>query len=135
MEYPLECSRRIEQATHILFQQALQEPRESKIIAALRNYNAAVDGRLKIEHWYRKEIEYRRHLIYLETARQLACKGLNILLSNVLALPEKAGSLCNPGSPSHAIAILRDECVSIISDIKKSWPAEFDDGVVWPVLS
>src|SRR5437016_3676514 len=47
LEYPLESSRRIEHVTHILFQEALKEQRESKIIAAFRNYNAALDGRLK----------------------------------------------------------------------------------------
>ena len=71
MEYPLESSRRIEHATHILFQQALKERRESKIIAAFRNYNAALDARLKIEQWYHKEAEYRRHLIPMKEVRLL----------------------------------------------------------------
>ena len=133
-EFPLACSRQIERATHILFQQALKEGRESKIVGALRNYNAALDGRLKIEQWYHKEVAYRRHLIPMDTARQLACKGLTVVVSNLLALPKKVGPLCNPQSPAHAIAILRDECASIIADIKKSWPSEFHDGAVWPAL-
>jgi hypothetical protein len=131
----LESGRRAEEGTYMLFQQALEERRESKIVAALRNYNAAVDGRLKIEQWYRKEIEYRRHLIPMEIVRQLVYKVLSVLVSNLLALPEKVGSLCNPESPSHAIAVLRDECASIIADIKKSCPTEFLDGVVWPTFS
>jgi hypothetical protein len=94
-----------------------------------------LDGRLKIEQWYRREIEYRRHLIPMETARRLACKGLNVVVSNVLALPEKVGPLSNLESPAHAIAILRDECTSVIADIKKSWPEQFLDDVVWPAVS
>jgi len=132
LDFCFESARRAEQGAYILFQQALEVRRELKIVAALRNYNAALEGRLKIERWYRKEIEYRRHLIPMATARELACKGLNVLVSKLLALPDKAGSLCNPKSPSHGIAILRDECMSIVVDIKKSWPKEFDDGVVWP---
>src|SRR5262249_12668301 len=127
-------ARRAEQGAYILFQQALEDRRDSKIFVALRNYNAALEGRLKIELWYRREIEYRRHLILVETARQLASKGLNTLVSKLLSIPDKVGSLCNPKSPSHGIAILRDECMSIVVDIKKSWPKEFDDGVVWPTL-
>ena len=135
LEFPVECSRRTEQAAYILFQQALEGRRESKIIAALRNYNVALDGRLKIEQWYHKEVEHRQHLIPMETARRLACRNLNVLVSNVLALPEKIGPLCNPESPAHSIAILRDECTTLIADIQKSWPAEFLDDVAWPTLS
>jgi hypothetical protein len=132
LEFLLESGRRAEVATSILFQQALKERQESKIVASLRNYNAAVDGRLKIERSYHKELEHRQHLIPREIVRQLVCKILSVLVSNLLALPEKVGSLCDPESPSHAIAILRDECMSIITDIKKSWPAEFLDDLVWP---
>jgi hypothetical protein len=135
LEFPLDCARRAEEGAYILFRQALEERRDSNVLAALRNYNAALDGRLKIEQWYRREIEYRRHLIPMETARRLACKGLNVVVSNVLALPEKVGPLSNLESPAHAIAILRDECTSVIADIKKSWPEQFLDDVVWPAVS
>jgi hypothetical protein len=135
LEYPLESSRRIEHATHILFQQALKERRESKIIATFRNYNAALDARLKIEQWYRNEADYRRHLIPMEEVRLLMGKVLNVIISNLAALPEKVGAACNPASSAHAVAVLRDECTNVIADIKKSWPEQFLDDVVWPVLS
>jgi hypothetical protein len=135
LEFSLDCARRAEEGAYILFRQALEERRDSNVLAALRNYNAALDGRLKIEQWYHSETEYRRHLIPTETARRLVCKGLNVVVSNVLALPEKVGPLCNPESPAHAIAILRDECTTLIADVQKSWPAEFLDDVVWPTLS
>jgi hypothetical protein len=135
LEFLLESGRRAEEVTYMLFDQALNERRESKIVAALRNYNAAVDGRLKIEQSCHKELEHRQRLIPMEIVRQLVCKVLSVLVSNLLALPEKVGSLCNPESPSHAIAVLRDECASIIADIKKSCPTEFLDGVVWPTFS
>jgi hypothetical protein len=134
LEFVVESARRAEEGAYILFQQALKERRESKIVAALRNYNAALDARLKIEQWYRREIEYRQHLIPTAEVRLLLCKGINVFVSNLVALPEKVGAACNPEAPAHAIAVLRDECASIISDIKKSWPKEFDDGVVWPTL-
>jgi hypothetical protein len=119
LEYSLESSRRIEHATHLLFQQALKEGRESKIVAAFRNYNAALDARLKIERWYRNEADYRRRLIPMEEVRLLMCKGLNLVISRLVAFPEKVGPVCNPEAPAHAMAVLRDECVSIIADIKR----------------
>ena len=135
LEYPLESSRRIEHATHILFQQALKERRESKIIATLRNYNAALDARLKIEQWYRNEADYRRHLISMEEVRLLLCKAIKVSVSSLVAFPEKVGPTCNPEAPAQAMAVLRDECTSVIADIKKSWPEQFLDDVVWPALS
>jgi hypothetical protein len=42
---------------------------------------------------------------------------------------------CNPETPAYAMAVLRDECTNVIVDIKKSWPEQFLDDVVWPVLS
>lgn len=135
LECPLESSRRIEHATHILFQQALKERRESKIIAAFRNYNAALDARLKIEQWYRNEADYRRRLIPMEEVRLLLCKAIKVVVSSLVALPEKVGPTCNPDAPAQAMAVLRDECTSVIADIKKSWPEQFFDDVVWSALS
>lgn len=125
LEFPLACSRQIERAAHILFQQALKERRESKIIAAFRNYNAALDARLKIEQWYRNEADYRHQLIPMEEVRLLMCKGLNVIISRLVAFPEKVGPTCNPEAPAHAMAVLRDECTNVIADIKKSWPEHF----------
>jgi hypothetical protein len=135
LEYPLECPRSIAHATHILLQQALEDGRESRIVAAFRNYNAAVAGRLKIEERCRKEAEYRRHLVPMKEVRLLMRKTINVVVSRLVALPDKVGAITNPEAPAHAIAVLRDECASIIADIKKNWPKEFDDGVVWPTLS
>jgi hypothetical protein len=118
-----------------LLQQALEDGRESKIVAAFRNYNAAVDGRLKIEQRYRKEAEYRRHVIPMKEVRLLMCKAINVIVSRLVALPGKVGPVCNPEAPAHAIAVLRDECASVIEDIKRSCPKEFIDGVRWPALS
>jgi hypothetical protein len=131
----LECFCRIEGAARILFQQALEERRESKIIAALRNYNAALDARLKIEQWSRKEADYRCHLIPMKAVCLLVCKALNVFVSKLVALPEKVGPACNSEAPAHAIAVLRDECTNLIADIKKSCPKEFVDAVLWPALS
>ena len=106
-----------------MLQQALKERRESKIVAAFRNYNKAVEGRLKIHQWYHKEAEHRRHLVSIKEARLLMCKAINVVVPRLVALPEKVGSACNPDAPVHAIAVLRDECASIIADIEKSLPA------------
>jgi hypothetical protein len=132
LEFFVESARQAVRATHILLQQALEDGRESKIVAALRNYNAALDARLKIEQRCRKEADYRRHLIPMKAVRLQVCEVLNIFVSKLVALPEKVGPACNPEAPAHAIAILRDECATIIADIKKSGPVEFVDGVVWP---
>jgi hypothetical protein len=135
LEFLLESGRRAEEGTYILLRQALEERRESKIIAAFRNYNAALDARLKIEQWYRNEADYRRHLIPMEEVRLLLCKLLKVIVSSLVAFPEKVGLTCNPEVPAHAIAFLRDECINVIADIKKSCPTEFLDGVVWPTFS
>ncbi len=63
------------------------------------------------------------------------CKGLNVIISRLAAFPEEVGPKCNPEAPAHAMAVLRDECLSVIADIKKSWPEQFLDDVVWPALS
>jgi len=125
----------MEEAARMLLQQALKEHQESKIVAAFRNYNAALDGRLKIEQWCRKEAECRRHLIPIQAVHELMCKVLNVFIAKLLNLPKKIGPACNPEAPAYAIGVLRHECAFIIADIKKSWPKEFDDGVVWPTLS
>jgi len=135
LEFPLDCARRAEEGAYILFRQALEEGRDSNVLAALRNYNAALDGRLKIEQWYRDEADYRRHLIPMEEVRLLMCKGLNVIISRLVALPEKVGPICNPETPAHAMAVLRDECTNVIADIKKSCPEQFLDDVVRPALS
>jgi hypothetical protein len=96
LEFSLECSRRMEEAARMLLQQALKEHQESKIVAAFRNYNAALDGRLKIEQWYRKEAEYRRHLIPIQAVHELMCKVSNVFIAKLLNLPEKIGPACNP---------------------------------------
>ena len=90
LEFPLESSRRIEHAAHILFQQALKERRESRIVSAFRNYNAALNARLKMEQFYRNEADYRRRLIPMEEVRLLMCKGLNLVISRLVAFPEKS---------------------------------------------
>ena len=123
LEFFVESARQAVRATHILLQQALKERRESKIVAAFRNYNKAVEGRLKIHQWYHKEAEHRRHLVSIKEARLLMCKAINVVVPRLVALPEKVGSACNPDAPVHAIAVLRDECASIIADIEKSLPA------------
>ena len=130
LEFPLEYSRRIEHATHILLQQAFEDGRESKIVAAFRNYNKAVEGRLKIHQWYHKEAEYRRHIVPMKEVGMLTCKAINVVVSRLVTLPDKVAPVCTPEAPGHAIAILRDECASIIMDVKKSFPVEFLDGVV-----
>jgi hypothetical protein len=135
LEFPLDCVRRAEEGTYILFQQALKERRESKIVAAFRNYNVALEVRLKIEQWYRNEADYRRHLIPMKQVRLLMCKGLNVIISRLVAFPEKVGPACNPEAPAHAMAFLRDECTSVIADIKKSCPEQFLDDVVSPARS
>jgi len=122
LESPLESSPQIEKATGILLQQALEDGRESKIVAAFRNYNKAVEGRLKIHQWCHKDAEHRRHLVPMKEARLLIGKAINVLVPRLVALPEKVGSACNPDAPVHAIAVLRDECLSIIEDIERSWP-------------
>jgi len=91
LEFLLESGRRAEEGTYILFQQALKERRESKIVAALRNYIAAVDGRLKIEQWYRNEADYRHHLIPMEEVRLLLCRAIKVIVSSLVAFPEKVG--------------------------------------------
>jgi len=135
LEYPLEYSRRIEHVTHILLQQALKERRESKIVAAFRNYNAAVAGGLKIEERCRKEAEYRRQLIPMKEVQLLMCKGINVIVSRLVALPDKIGPVCNPEAPGHAIAILQDECASVIEDIKRNCPKDCIDGIIWAAIS
>ena len=111
---------------------AIEEHRDSKIVARLAIYNKSLEGRLKAEEWYRSEFEHRRKLISMEYARLLVCKALNVIISNLVALPQKVGPVCNPEAAAHAIAILKEECANIIADARKSFPKEISEGIQWP---
>lgn len=132
LEYALSCARLAEEMASTLLREAIQERRDSKIVARLAIYNKSAEGRLKAEKWYREEVEHRQNLIAMEHARLLACKGLNIIISNLAALPEKVGRACNPEAAAQAIAVLRAECANIIADAKKSFPNEISEGIRWP---
>jgi hypothetical protein len=132
LEYALHCARLAEEMASTLLREAIGEQRDSKIVARLAIYNKSLEGRLKAEKWYREEVEHRQNLIALEDARLLACKGLNIIISNLAALPEKVGPACNPQGPAQAIAVLKAECANIIADAKKSFPKEISEAIRWP---
>jgi hypothetical protein len=135
LEYALHCARLAEEMASTLLREAIGEHRDSKIVARLAVYNKSLEGRLKAEEWYRSEVEHRRNLILMEGARLLACKGLNVIISNLVALPEKVGAACNPESPVQAIAILKPECTNIIVDAQNSFPKEISEGIRWPEIS
>ncbi len=82
-----------------------------------------------------KEADYRHYLIPMDEVRLLLCKAIKVTVSRLVAFPEKVGPTCNPETPAHAMKVLRDECTNVIADIKKSWPEQFLDDVVWPALS
>ena len=115
-----------------LLQQAMSEGRDSKIQVRLSLYNRALDARLRMEELCRQEIEHRRNLIPMENVRRFACKALNVIISNLAALPEKAGPACNPEAPAQAIAVLKGECANIIVDARRSFPKEISEGIQWP---
>jgi hypothetical protein len=132
LEYALHCARLAEEMASALLREAIEEHRDSKILARLAIYNKSLEARLKAEKWYHEEIEHRQNLIRMEHAQLLVCKGLNVIISNLAALPEKVGPACNPEAPAQAIAVLKAECANIILDAKQSFPKEISEGIHWP---
>jgi len=132
LEHAVDCSRLAEEMAAALLREAIEERRDSKIVTRLATYNKSLEGRLKAEKWYREEVEHRQNLIAMEDARLVACKGLNVIISNLVALPERVGPACNPEASAQAIAVLKAECANIIVDAQKSFPKEISEGIRWP---
>jgi hypothetical protein len=135
LKLAVNSARWAEQKVSILLRQASEERDDSKIFLLLIAYNKALEGRLNTEKLCRAEIEHRQNLISIKVAGELAARGLNVMISRIVALPKKNGSLINPRDSAQATAVLRDECTNLILDAKKSCPKAMSEAVRWPNIS
>jgi hypothetical protein len=103
-----------------LLNEAMLEGKVSKISVLLSIHNKAIEGRIRAETMIREEKERRNILIPLAKAQEITRNAFEVVIKRLNALPQNIAPRCNPHDPAHALGILEDECIGIISAAQKA---------------
>jgi len=96
--------------------EALIEGKVQKIGAWISLHTRAVEANVKAESMVREEMERQKILIPLTEAQSIAGKVVGVIVSRLNALPENVAARCSLSDPQMTMAILEDECATILKD-------------------